>query len=123
VKKLFRRPVAVEAVEPNPTNGLPTRIWAARERARIDDDYRQSIHDWLAANGIDPNRVPLNARASIADGSITLSVLAKDQDGRLTIDPANRDQLLTETITVPMKKRPNYWVRLWLWPKCETCGR
>lgn len=84
-----------------------------------DDDFRNEICEWLIANGIDPNRTPMNPDASIVDGQLTLRQKIQ-RDGR---DVVVWGEIPTETVTVPLIAAPPPDIADWLGPKCPTCGR
>lgn len=87
-----------------------------------DDDARKATCDWLRANGVDPRTTPMDCRASITDGQLT--ILQKVQrNGRDVISPEEPNSIMTETITVPVVVEPTGLVAAWLAPHCPTCGR
>lgn len=89
-----------------------------------DEDFRAQVCDWFRANGVDPNRLPMDPRASIADGQLTFRQTVPGPDGTGDrIDPADRNSLLYEVVTVPIAIEPPFDVAEWLRPKCPTCGR
>jgi len=98
-------------------------VWVSQQRIIQEDDYRKTVCDWLAANGINPRDVPTHARASIADGQLTIPMYVVDKKGHHVIDPNDPNAALTHAVTVPVKVQPNSDVELWLMPRCETCGR
>lgn len=84
-----------------------------------DDAFRREICDWLAANGIDPGRTPMNPDATIVDGQLTLRQKIQ-RGGRAVV---HGGQVATETVTVPLLVAPPPDIADWLGPKCPTCGR
>lgn len=85
----------------------------------VDKAFRREVCDWLRANGIDPIRTPMNCHASVADGQLT--ILQKVQrDGR---DVVMWGEVVTETVTVPLKVAPEGDIALWLQPTCPTFER
>lgn len=96
-----------------------TRDWRIRE----DQQHRAAVCAWLTANGIDIRRVPADARASIADGQLTIPLLVVNANGRPQIDPNDALAIARETVTVPVIVPPPPTVELWLTPVCPTCGR
>jgi hypothetical protein len=87
------------------------------ERSSLDQ-----VCDWMRANGIDPAHVSADARASMANGQITLVMKVRSSNGRDVIDPEGTG-ILMETKTFPITVPPTGLVQLWLAPKCPTCGR
>ncbi len=92
-----------------------------------DESFRQRVCRWLEANGVDPNKTPMQADASIADGRLTIrqKVTLPGTNGGLVdqLDPENPNEILTEVITVPVLVEPDKEVAEWLRPKCLACGR
>ena len=95
------------------------RQWRIRE----NETHRQAVIDWLNANGIDVKAVPIDAKASITDGMLTIPLKVKDAQGRDQIDPDRANSILLHTVTVPVVVPPTPEVELWLTPTCPTCGR
>jgi hypothetical protein len=93
-----------------------------QDRLRNDEAFHAQVFDWLTAHGIDPRTVPMSARASIADGKLTIPVKIASVRGSDVIEPFE-DQVATSTKTVPVIVEPNDDVKLWLVPRCESCGR
>jgi hypothetical protein len=93
--------------------------------SRVDDDFlfRQRVCRWLEANGVDPNKTPMQADASIADGRLTIRQKVRGPNGGDQLDPSNPNEILTEVITVPVLVEPDKEVAEWLRPKCPACGR
>lgn len=94
-----------------------------RWRIRENEAHRQAVIDWLTANGIDVKAVPIDARASITGGKLTIPLKVKDERGRDQIDPDHPNTILQRTVTVPVVVPPTPEVELWLTPTCPTCGR
>jgi hypothetical protein len=107
----------------NRFGGVPGHVWVAQERIKYEGDYRERICDWLRANDINPNAVPANARASIANGQLTIPLKVQSANGHDVIDPSDNNRMLTHTVTVPVKVKPDGDVQLWLIPRCKECGR
>lgn len=89
---------------------------------RTDDDFRGELCDWFRANGVDPDTVPVEPAASIANGQLTL-LRKVHRDGSDVIHPTKPNEILTETVTVPLVQLPTPDIAEWLRPRCETCGR
>jgi hypothetical protein len=87
-----------------------------------DGDARKAICNWLRANRVDPNITPADPRASIANGQLTILQKVR-RNGRDLIDPTRPNEILTETITVPVIVPPPAIVQIWLAPRCPSCGR
>lgn len=83
---------------------------------------RRLVCDWLRANGINPDHVFADARATMVDGQVTLVMKVRGPNGHDVIDPQGRS-VLTETKTFPVTVPPPALVEEWLAPKCPTCGR
>jgi hypothetical protein len=83
---------------------------------------RTVVCDWLRANGIDPAYVAADARASMADGQVTLVMKVRGPQGHAVIAPEG-DRFLLETRTSDISVPPPPLVEAWLAPKCPTCGR
>lgn len=83
---------------------------------------RTQVCDWLRANGIDPNYVARDARASLADGQLTIVMKVRGPEGCDVIAPEGND-VLKETKTFPVIVPPPPLIAEWLAPKCPTCGR
>lgn len=92
-----------------------------------DFEFQREVCDWLRANGVDPNRTPMQPNASMSDGQLTIlrKVGHPGEHGRLVdvIDPADPNRVLTEAITVPVVVQPSPDVAEWLAPRSPTCGR
>ena len=80
------------------------------------------VCDWLRANGINPAHVSGDARASVADGAVTLVMNVRGPNGSDVVNPEGTD-FLKETKTFPATVPPPPLVEIWLAPKCPTCGR
>lgn len=91
-------------------------------RMREDETFRTAICDWLTANGVDPAQVPVEAKASVTDGKLTIPLI-RDEHGRVQVDPDDALKLVYRTVTVPVVVPPTADVKLWLTPTCPTCGR
>lgn len=96
---------------------------SVQERIRQDKDFRDTLLDWMRANGIDPNHVPADERPSLVDGKLTLRMFTLTAEGKAQIDPLRSYGLLTHTVTVPITVQPNAEVLEWLIPPCAACGR
>lgn len=105
------------------TDTTAPAAWVAQVRLHEDGDYREAICAWLIANGINPADVPMDARASIADGQLTIPLKVKSTKGNDLIDPSDDTQTFRSTVTVPVTVPPSPDVELWLAPRCTECGR
>lgn len=83
---------------------------------------RTQVCDWLRANGIEPNHVAADARASMVDGRVTLVMKVRGPKGGDVIAPEG-DRVLMETRTFPVTVPPPPLIEVWLAPACPTCGR
>lgn len=64
-----------------------------------------AICDWLNANGVLPDIVPLDACVTLDRRNMTIEVYARDAKGQLVID-RERDDVVRTTVTVPLLRRP-----------------
>lgn len=80
--------------------------------ATLSDDRRQQLCDWLTANGIDPNLVPLDADITIGkEGehqALRCEVLILDANGRRILDERG-ERCATHTAVVPLTVTPPEW--------------
>lgn len=91
-------------------------------RYQYEDEHRDRLCEWMRANGFDPKSVPINPVVSIANGTITTEVYAKDENGRLVLDPSTH-RPLRGIESHPVVVEPDEIVRTWLRPACPACGR
>lgn len=61
-----------------------------------DADQGQAIIDWLAANGVDVNQVPVFAKASLGGNRLVIEMFRCDRNGVIT-NPVSR---VTRTFVV-----------------------
>jgi|UPI00051AD473 hypothetical protein len=75
-------------------------------------DRRQLLCDWLTANGLDPNVVPIDADITIGkEGghqALRCEVLTLDANGRSVIDERG-ECYATHTVVVPLAVEPPEW--------------
>lgn len=83
---------------------------------------RREICDWFRANGVDPNHLPADPHASVANGQLTFLSNVRSEHGGDVIAPDGAS-ILTETRTVPISFPPSPLAGKWLAPKCTSCGR
>ena len=95
--------------------GVPGHVWVAQQRLKTDNDYREAICDWLRANDINPDVVPADARASIANGQLTIPLKVQTASGHDQIDPSDDTRMLTHTVTAR-------WCLLTASPSESGCG-
>lgn len=71
------------------------------------------LMSWLVANAVDPERVPLPSRATIAGGLLTVELYAVDDAGRKHVVGDGDDAEPARTVrTVPLVvDPPDCWVR------------
>lgn len=86
-----------------------------------DDDFRQELIAWFRANDVNTKALPIEPNASIADGQLTFQSKVQ-RNGRDVIN-ASGDDVLRETLSVPLLVEPSPDIAEWLRPKCPTCGR
>ncbi len=91
---------------------------------RLGDEIsaQREIVAWLTANGIDANKVPLDPNCTVTGGWITLTMKVSGPGGIDVLVPGKND-VFKETRTFPLLVEPTGIVRIWLAPKCPTCGR
>jgi hypothetical protein len=65
-------------------------------------DEMDAICGWLRDNGIVPEDVPVDARVTLDEGTMTIDVYLK-RDGHLVIEDG---EVARGTITVPLVRRP-----------------
>lgn len=87
-----------------------------------DDSFRREVCDWLEANGVSARYTPLDCRASVVDGYLTLLQMVQ-RDGHDLLDPDNPNEILKEALTVPVVVPAQGDVAEWLRPRCPECGR
>jgi hypothetical protein len=76
----------------------------------------------LRANDINPNDIPHDAHVSLVDNQLTTDVWARNEQGKLHLDPGLLGPARTTT-TFPISTPPPDDVAKWLRPRCPTCGR
>jgi hypothetical protein len=81
--------------------------------ALTETQVSAQLCEWFRANGLDPSAVRADSRASIADGQLSVRVAVRP-NGHDVIDPNNPNDVLTETVTVPVVVPPTPFVREWL---------
>ncbi len=101
---------------PQPFAWPPGADRAGREAAH------QQTCDWLLANGVNPEHLPADPHASLADGRLTFLRKVRGPHGGDLLTP-DRSDILTETVTVPVVVPPPPIVAQWLAPTCPNCGR
>lgn len=91
-------------------------------RVETDEAFRKRVCAWLRANGVDPAATPMEARASVTDGVLT--ILQKVQvDGCDVLDPEDPTRILTRTAQFPVVAKPDFEIEQWLMPRCPECWR
>ncbi|GAX57266.1 hypothetical protein [Streptomyces olivochromogenes] len=73
---------------------------------RPAEEERVALCEWLTANGIDPNTVPLHSELSIVDGVIRFEQYILTDDGHKQVDPEHRDTAWTRNATAPCTVAP-----------------
>lgn len=63
---------------------------------------QDALCDWLRANNVEPNDVPLHTRIRITPTDITLDVVVRDAAGNVQGEPDGRLSVLTEERTYPL---------------------
>jgi hypothetical protein len=85
----------------------------AQKRPRIEEE-RVALCKWLAANGIDPNAVPLDTNLSIdtVDGDLVIRYeeFVLTEDGRKQVDPGDPELAWRRTVTAPCRETPPPWL-------------
>lgn len=79
---------------------------------QTDWSRRTALREWLTANGIEPNTVPVDGDLTIVDTDggrvIRCEVYALAEDGRLQLDDRGVSEA-RETRTVPLVVEPPVW--------------
>jgi hypothetical protein len=94
---------------------------------KISNELRESVCDWLRANGIDPANIPVDPHMTLVGDQLTTLAHVLNADGHKMLDPATASTdnptiavtAQTYTITTP----PPDDVAAWLKPRCHACGR
>lgn len=86
------------------------------------DELREHVIEWLAANGIDPGRIPVDPHMTIDGDQLTTDQKVQNAAGVDQIVPG-RDEIARETVTYTITDPPPPDVAVWLLPRCPTCGR
>jgi len=80
--------------------------------ASPDTSRRATVCDWLTANGIDPNHVPLDSDLTIDDAEqgpvLRYEAFALDEDGRRQLDERGEGPA-REVRTTPLVVKPPKW--------------
>lgn len=75
-------------------------------------DRRQLVCDWLTANGVDPNRVPLDADITISNYPtrqlLNVELYCLDVNGNKCLDERGQDAA-RERVSVPLLADPPAW--------------
>jgi len=66
-----------------------------------DAEHKNPMCDWLRANNIDPNTVPVRSRITVSDGHIAVEMIKLDAAGGKHLDEATR-RLALETRVFPL---------------------
>lgn len=88
----------------------------------LETPLHERITGWVRANGVNPNDVSTALRPTIADGELTFARFIRNPEGRIQVDPLN-DEVVTETVTVPIVVEPGAEVAALFSPRCAECGR
>ncbi len=72
----------------------------------MDDTFRREIRDWLRANDVDTSLLPMQPKASIADGTLTFRQRVRGPGGGILMDTDEPGMPLLRTVTVPLKEQP-----------------
>lgn len=80
------------------------------------EEERAAICEWLTANGISPNAVPLPSRLVVLedDGAkvIHYEEYVLTDDGNKQVDPGDSDYAWVRNATAPCKVDPPAWLRI-----------
>lgn len=106
------------------------------ERAKYDDTFREGLCDWLRANGISPEQVPVDERPTLVDDRLTIRLFKGNETGNQVWDPNLLGQLHGERLrdpdtgapftfvaVLPIRVPPTDDVLLWLAPGSSPSGR
>lgn len=77
---------------------------------------------WLAANGIDARRIPVDPHMTLVGDQLTTDQKVQNAAGLDQIDPG-ADRIARETVTYTITVPPPVDVAAWLLPRCPACGR
>lgn len=81
------------------------------------EEWRQGMAQWLTANGITPRSVPRESTFEVVDGPDGTRVMhyiefVLTEDGRLQVDPEDKDTVWTRPATAPCKVEPAPWLKV-----------
>ena len=75
---------------------------------------REELCEWLSANHINPDDVPMYADLHYADGQLSTTVVRRDADGRQYPDPFEPNSVATEPATFTIAAPPSARILAWL---------
>ncbi|QLQ37975.1 hypothetical protein [Micromonospora robiginosa] len=67
----------------------------------LAEPHRRIVAAWVTENGLDPKDIPVDAKMTIADDTLTIEKFVRDENGRVVVETNN---VLRETVTVPLRK-------------------
>lgn len=77
-----------------------------------NSERREAVCQWLAANGIDPKTVPIDADMTISEGTagrfLSCEVFDLTPDGHRQVDE-HGDKAAVTAVSVPLKVEPPTW--------------
>jgi hypothetical protein len=81
------------------------------------EGWRVAMAQWLAANGIDPNTVPVHSYFVITDEPdgqrlIRYTEYVLTGDGKKQVDPQDPDEAWIQTATAACKEEPAAWLNV-----------
>jgi hypothetical protein len=68
-----------------------------------------ALNEWLAANDLDPRRIPADSYIQVDPDTKTLSVEEFLFDGKAKIVREQDGEPLRRTVTVPLRKHPKHF--------------
>ena len=100
-------------------------VYAAKQWITLPDWKRDTIKQWLTANGIDPDGVSTDQPITITadttgDCTIHYTVYLRDETGHRYFDPNDENEAAQEQRTTPLTNMPPPWT-LDRWTQ-ETAG-
>ena len=68
----------------------------------LAEPHRRIVAAWVTENGLDPKDIPVDAKMTIEDDTLTIERFVRDDEiGRVVVQT---NTVLRETVTVPLRK-------------------
>lgn len=81
-----------------------------------DEERRVALCEWLTANGIDPNTVPLHSSFSVLEDTGVKTIRYQEcvltADGRKQVDPEDNESVWIRDATAPCTVEPPAWLKI-----------